>query len=403
MALPLLEAMAPNRMLDASLAAGSTPRRMLFVYIPNGVCMEDWTPTKTGTDYELPKTLKPLAPFKDEILVLSGLDLDTARQRYKVRGCQHGPPQSSFLTCAIPLREKVQVGISVDQLAAQSYGKTTKFPSLELGTEIAVESHCNGYPCTYFQGISWKGPASPCLMEINPRLVFERVFANGHGGEGSASRALRDQQRKSILDLVAEDSLQLRAQLGMTDQRKLDEYFNGIREVELRVSRFEKQAPLQITDAALPPDQARALREVSERVTNYQGEIKKVALERRGGEFSVGYGDLESHVKIISDLLVLAFQMDVTRIATFMFGREGSQRSYPFLGIKGDHHGISHHGNRKEKIDQLRVIDRYHVTLFAYLLEKMKAVKERDSTLLDNSMVVYGGAISDGNQHRYGN
>jgi hypothetical protein len=403
LALPLLEAM-PSAAAVGAPVAGAPPVRLLYAYIPNGAKMDDWTPTGTGTDFELSKTLEPLAPFKQDLLVLSGLDLDKARTRYKGKDdSPHGRASGSFLTASIPVRDKVYVSISADQLAAQTYGKQTKFPSLELGTEVSQETgeECRGYPCSYITTLSWRNHTSPVPVEINPRLVFERLFSNGRSREEAASRALRDQRRKSILDLVAADARDLKARLGATDQRKLDEYFSSIRELETRLDRFEQPEAnprLEVADeSGHRHEHDETVRNLGDRVGQF-GEAS-VRRKAQGHDFSVMYSDFESHFKILADLIVLAFQTDSTRIATLMFGQEACQRPYTMLGLKGAWHDYSHHANKAEKLNNLQKINHYNTTLFAYLLEKMKSVQENGSTLLDNSMVVYGGGISNSDQH----
>jgi hypothetical protein len=403
LALPLLEAM-PSATAVGAPVVGAPPVRLLYAYLPNGAVMDDWTPTGTGTDFELSKTLSPLAPFKQDLLVLSGLDLDKARTRYKGKDdSPHGRASGSFLTASIPVREKVYVSISVDQLAAQTYGKQTKFPSLQLGAEVSQETgeECRGYPCSYITTLSWRSPTSPCPVEINPRLVFERLFSSGRSGEEAASRALRDQRRKSILDLVAADARDLKTRLGASDQRKLDEYFSAIRELETRLDRFEQPEANPLLEVADESEHRHehdeTVRELGDRVGQFGEASERKKVNRR--DFSVMYSDFESHIKILADLIVLAFQTDSTRVATLMFGQEACQRSYTMLGLKGAWHDISHHANKADKLDKLRQINRYNTTLFAYVLEKMKRVQENGSTLLDNSMVVYGGGISNSDKH----
>lgn len=373
-ALPLLEAMLPARLL-AGTARQSFPKRMAFLYVPNGVHMAEWTPSATGTSFRLPSILEPLAPFKEDINILSGLTCDKARPNGDGPG-DHARANAAFLTGAQPKKtagKDIRVGISVDQFAAQKIGRATRFPSLEIGCEGGKTSgNCDsGYSCAYNSSISWRSESLPMPKEINPKLVFERLFSNGVKHEVDASRAKREQYDKSILDFVAEDARQLRKQLGGTDQRKLDEYLSAIREIEVRLTRAEKEpAPSTPTEAVKPTG------------------IPK---------------DFQEHLRLMADMLVLAFQGDLTRIATFVFANDGSNRSYKNIGVSEGHHDISHHNNNKDKLEKIRKINRFHVTQFAYLLEKLKGIQEGESTLLDNCMIVYGSAIADGNRHNHDN
>ena len=374
-ALPVLEGMVPAELLAAETAQKSFPKRMAFLYVPNGVNMAEWTPEETGADFQLSSILEPLKPFKKEINVLGGLTCDKARANGDGPG-DHARANASFLTGAQARKTAgadIKVGISVDQLAAQKIGHLTKFPSLEIGCEGGrTAGNCDsGYSCAYQSSISWRSEATPMAKETNPRLVFERLFSNQVKSEIDENQARRERYNKSILDFVAEDANQLRRQLGGTDQRKLDEYLNAIREIEQRLVRMEKE-PATKTPADI---------------------AKPTGIPK----------DYQAHVRLMADMLVLAFQGDLTRIATFVFANDGSNRSYPAIGISEGHHELSHHGHNPEKLEKIRQINRYHVAQLAYLIEKLKGIQEGAGTLLDNCMIVYGSAICDGDRHNHDN
>jgi hypothetical protein len=369
-ALPMLDAMLPLTGLAARTP--QAPVRMAFIYIPNGVHMADWTPSAVGS-LSLPYTLEPLKPFQDKLLVLSGLTLDKARANGDGAG-DHARAMSAFLTGRQPRKTHgadIRVGISVDQLAAEKIGKATRFPSLELGCDRGMNSgNCDsGYSCAYSANVSWSGESTPMAKEINPRLVFERLFASEVKDEAKAARARRERYRLSVLDFVMEDAGQLKPRLGATDQRKLDEYLTAVRQLELRIAR---------TDAPVAPS---------------TGLIRPAGIPT----------DYREHLRSMADLLAVAFQGNLTRIATFVFANDGSNRSYRFINVPEGHHDLSHHGGAKEKQAKLRQINRFHIEQLAYLLGKLRAVREGEGTLLDNCMIVYGSGISDGNAHNHDN
>jgi len=365
LALPWLEAMAPVR------AVAPGPRRVAFLFVPNGVHMPDWTPTGEGADYELPYLLEPLAAQRESLLVLSGLTQDKARANGDGPG-DHARSSAAFLTGAQPKKtagEDIRVGISADQVAALKVGGQTRFRSLELGCEAGRQSgQCDsGYACVYSSNISWKTAHTPNTKEVNPRLVFDRLFGFD-GFESAEDRAIRARRRKSLLDLVAGDAKRLGRELGASDRRKLEEYLSGVRELERRIDHALGDEPAAGADLERPigiPD------------------------------------DYGTHVRLMFDLLVMAFQSDLTRIATFMYANEGSNRSYGFLGVPEGHHTLSHHGGDKQKEQQIRKINRFHVEQLAYFLGRLQAIPEGDANLLDNSAVVYGSGISDGNRHNH--
>jgi hypothetical protein len=369
LALPSLEALWPR----TAVAAGTPPTaplRMAFIYIPCGAIMEDWTPQQEGTEFEFSKTLKPLEKHRDRVLVLSGLTHDKARANGDGAG-DHARDSAAFLTASQPRKTAgadIQAGISIDQLIAAHIGNETRLPSLELGTEAGRQAgNCDsGYSCAYSSNISWKSPTQPLAKEINPRSVFERLFGDG---VDARARAERDFYRKSILDFVAEDAARLRTQLGQSDRRKLDEYFTSVREVEQRITEAAADARRRIPDVPPPPP----------------------GIPR----------DYAEHVRLMYDLMALAFQTDTTRISTFMLANSGSNRTYREIGVKGGHHEISHHRGDAEKIAWLQQIDQYMIEQFAYFLDRLRAIPEGDGTLLDHVMIVYGGAISDANRHSH--
>jgi hypothetical protein len=370
-ALPLLEAMLPEPVLGA--AAAKPPLRMAFFYVPNGMHMQDWTPKTEGADFEMPKTLEPLKPFQQELLVLSGLTLDKARANGDGPG-DHARAMAAFLTGRQPRKTHgadIRAGVSVDQVAAQKVGRLTRFASLELGCEGGRNAgNCDsGYSCAYSANLSWRGESTPMAKEINPRLVFERLFAV-EGKSTDPAQARRDQAKKSILDFVAEDARSLKAKLGATDQRKLDEYLGGVREIEQRIARARPEV-----------------------------DTKKAGMPAPAG-IPKEYAD---HLKLMCDLLVLAFQGDLTRISTFVFANDGSNRSYRFMDVPEGHHDLSHHGRNADKQAKIQKINQFHISQVAYLLGKLKAIKEGGGTLLDNCMLVYGSGIGDGNRHNHDN
>jgi hypothetical protein len=370
-ALPLLDAMAPARSGAANPAAAG-PTRAAFVYAPNGVHLPAWTPAATGGGFALPPTLAPLKAVRDDVLVLSGLALDAARAHGDGSG-DHARAMAAFLTGTHPRKTNgtgLRAGISVDQLAAAAVGRTTRFPSLELGCEGSrSDGACDhGYSCAYQTNLSWRGDAAPAAKEIDPRLVFERLFGGPPADADDAARARRARERKSVLDFVGEDAARVRDALGAADRRKLDEYLTGVREVERRIARAQPAVEVGAATVAKP----------------------------------VGVpADFGAHARLMCDLLVLAFRTDSTRIATFVLANDGSNRSYPTLGVPDGHHDVSHHGGDATKQKKIQKINEFHVGLFAYLLEQLKAVPDGDGTLLDRCLILYGSGISDGDAHRH--
>ena len=374
-ALPWLEAMWPAFSLAGSSARPQPlPKRMVFIYVPNGIHMPAWTPSEEGSNYRLPPTLEPLKPFKKDLLVLSGLAQQKAYPNGDGPG-DHARAMSTFLT-GVQIRKTsgadIHAGVSVDQVAAQKLGRQTKLASLEIGCEGGRQAgSCDsGYSCAYSSNLSWRTPTTPMIKEVNPRLAFERLFSNGDPKETAASRAKRERYRKSILDFVTEDAKHLHQRLGHNDQRKLDEYLTAVRDVERRIVKAEDD---DVAGGFVP------------KMEKPEGIPKE-------------YGE---HIRLFCDLLAVAFQADVTRICTFVFANAGSNRSYRHIGVSDGHHDLSHHGGKKEKHAKLMKINRFHVEQYAYLLKKLSEIREGEGTLLDQCMVAYGSCIGDGNRHNH--
>ncbi|MGV3486406.1 MAG: DUF1552 domain-containing protein [Planctomycetaceae bacterium] len=369
--LPLLEAMTPlARSAYASMpavAATPSPVRMACLFFPNGAIMPKWKCERKGDAWDLSPTLSSLQQVKSKINVINGLAHDNGRGKQDGAG-DHARAAATFLTSARPLKtsSRVKLGVSVDQVAATQLVGKTRLPSIELGlTASRSAGSCDsGYSCAYSSNISWKSEDQPMSKETIPRLAFERMFSTGDAQSRRESNFIR----QSILDVVSEDAGRLMKKVGDTDRRKLDEYFSGVREVELRIQQTELQ-----DQAALP-------------------------------DIDVPYGRVDSfkeHARLMLDLMVIAFQTDTTRVATFMFDNAGGNRSYIDVGVKEAHHGLSHHRNEEETVAKIEKIDRYLAEQYAYFLEKLDSIQEPGGTLLDNSMVLYGSGLSDGNRHRH--
>jgi hypothetical protein len=366
--LPFLEAMQPRSVVAASQEQKGPPLRMAFLYVPNGVHMPGWTPRSPGADFELPAILEPLRAVKSDLLVLSGLSLNPARALGDGGG-DHARAMASFLTGRHPRKTDgadLRAGVSVDQAAAQRIGRATRFPSLELGCEGGKNAgECDhGYSCAYQSNLSWRSETAPVAKQTNPRLVFDRLFGAPGGTGGGEDVARADRHNKSILDFVGDDARRLSQKLGAADRRKLDEYLIGVREIEQRIARPA----------------------VDVGVARYPRPLGIPA-------------DYQEHLRLFGDLLVLAFQCDLTRIITFVFANDGSNRSYPGAGVWDGHHDLSHHGGDLAKQEKIQKINRFHTAQLAYILEKLKSIREGNGTLLDHCMILYGSGISDGNAH----
>jgi hypothetical protein len=368
-ALPFLDAMTPA-FAASRISSANAPRRMAFVYVPNGIIMKDWTPAAEGTAFDFTRILKPLEPYRQNLMVLSGLTQNTGRALGDGPG-DHARAAASFLTGIHPKKTSgadISLGVSVDQIAAQKVGNATRFPSLELCCEDGrLVGNCDsGYSCAYSNSISWRTSTTPLPPEVNPRAVFERLF--GDASETPEARAKRFTYNKSILDFVLDDTQKLKGDLGRTDRRKLDEYLDAVREIERRIEQAEHDS------------------------TQFTPTIEKPS------GVPVEFAD---HVRLMFDLMTLAFQADLTRISTFMICREGSTRTYREIGVSDAHHPLTHHRNNPEWIEKVTKINCFHLEQFAYFINKLKSIQDGDGTLLDRMMVVYGSGLSDGNQHTH--
>ncbi len=376
LALPMLDSMA--RPLSA-VGPSTPPIRLGYVYTPNGIvgaCDKSprpfmWTPKTAGANFEFSPTMKALEPFRDQINVLSGLAQVTGRALGDGPG-DHARATATFLTGVHPYKTggaDFKLGVSADQIAARELGKYTQLASLELGLEPQpLAGSCDsGYTCAYMS-MSWRGPSSPLPAEINPRAVFERLFGDGDSTDPKV-RASRLEQQKSVLDYVTGSLSRLQRRLSSGDKRKIDEYFESVRDVERRIALAEAQ----------------------------NASLELPHLERPGAVPD----DYVQYSKLMIDLQVIAWQTDMTRVASFMLGRDGSNRSYREIGISDGHHSISHHQGDEERLDKLIKIDQLHVSMFAYLLQRLKETPDGDGTLLDHSLVAFGSSISESNIHTH--
>ena len=383
LALPALESLAPSRLFSseaktlADIARTSTgaPLRMAFIYFPNGAIQDSWWPEGEGKRFQLKRTLQPLANVKNQIQVLGGLDHVNATPGPDGPG-DHARASGTFLT-GVRVKKTagsdIQAGISIDQVVANQVGHLTRFPSLELTCDSVRKSgSCDsGYSCAYQYNLSWRSANSPVAPEPNPRLLFERLFGAGGRGERAANFKKRQQQQRSILDFVLEDARTLERQLSDRDRQKMGDYLASVREIEQRIEKAERFGPApdpeRDTPSGIPPS----------------------------------FGD---YIQVMFDMLLLAFQTDSTRIGTFLLANEGSNRSFPEIGIAEGHHYLTHHRSQKNMMDKVADIDLFYVQQFARFLEKMAEAKDVDgNSLLHNSMIVYGSGNSDGNRHTHEN
>jgi hypothetical protein len=372
-ALPLLDAMVPALTFGAT-GQTKAPLRLAFSYVPNGIIMDQWTPKATGRDFEFTRILKPLEAFRNDFLVLSGLADHNGMALGDGPG-DHARAGASFLTgvhCKKTAGADIQGGVSVDQIAAQRLASQTRFPSIELGCEDArtVGDCDSGYSCAYTNSISWRTPKSPMPPEVNPRAAFERLFGAADLSLDAKTRARRAGYRKSILDLVTDDTRDLVKTLGPADRRKMDEYLFAVREIEQRIESAEKD----------------------------NRQVKPGIDKPAGIPFTFA-----EYAKLMYDLQVVAFQSDLTRVSTLVVGREGSTRVYPEIGVPDPHHPLTHHRNNPEWIEKVTQINCLHLELFAYFVKRLKETPDGDGSLLDHSMAVYGAGLSDGNKHSHDN
>jgi Protein of unknown function (DUF1552) len=369
LALPLLDSMVPALTAQSKTAAAA-PTRLGFVYIPHGAVMKEWTPAATGSDFVFSPVLEPLAPHRDRVLILSNLAHHQA-DSLGDGGADHARSSPTFLSGVHPKRtegEDVRAATTIDQIAAQHIGQETRYPSLELTTEdmTGLVGACDtGYSCTYMNTISWRTPTTPLPMEINPRVIFERLFGDGGSAE---QRIARIQEDRSILDEITRQTPGLQKGLGPKDRGRVSEYLDNVREIERRLQIAEKQSANSLAVPDAP----------------------------------VGVPDsYEEHVKLMFDLMALAYQTDSTRIFTFMMARELSQRSYPQVGVPEPHHATSHHQDDPAKLAKLVKIQNYHVSLLAHFLDKLKSTPDGDGNLLDHSVILYGSSMSNSNIHNH--
>jgi hypothetical protein len=365
LALPFLDAMVP-----AFAATSKSPCRMFVNYVPNGIIMKDFTPPLGPLGTDLPRIVQPMAPFRDKILILSGL------QQYWGFGHEdgsgdHARAAATYLTGVHVKKTSgadIQAGISVDQVAADHVGSETRLPSLELTCEDGrVVGVCDsGYSCVYSNNISWRSSTTPNTPEINPRAVFERLFGDD---DGDAAARRRDRRyESSILDWVLDDSRSLERKLDTTDRRKLDEYMTAVRQIELRIQKAERDNK-ELTPTIERPDATPA--------------------------------DLRDEIRLMYDLLLVAFQTDSTRVSTLMVGREGSLKTYREIDIADSHHPLTHHRGDAGMIEKVYRINRYHMELFSEFMAKLAKTPDGDGTLLDHTMILYGGGLADGNRHQH--
>jgi hypothetical protein len=370
-ALPLLDSMIPAMVRAAESKA---PVRLGFAYVPNGIInlKGEWKPAATGAGFEFASTMKGLEPYRDQLLVLSGLTQNGGRALGDGPG-DHARAGATWLTGVHPKKTEgadIRSGVSVDQIAAREFGKQTQIASLEIGLEAAgLAGGCDsGYSCAYTNTVSWRSPTTPLPVEVNPRAVFERLFGDGQSTD-PAARLARMQEDSSILDFMMEDVSRMKTGLGARDKNKLSEYLDAIRDIERRIQLAEAQnanfkMPLMDKPVGIPDD-------------------------------------FTEHARLMIDLQVIAFQADLTRVGTFMIAREGSNRSYKQIEVPDGHHSVTHHQNDPDKIEKTIKINEFHVKTFAYYVEKMKNTPDGDGSLLDHSMLLYGSSISDGNKHTH--
>jgi hypothetical protein len=385
MALPVMESLLPRKLGAATLSAGEpmlattatgAPLRTAFVYFPNGAIPGAWWPTSEGKDYQLNRTMQPLAAVKDKIQVIGGLT-DLSANAGGDGGGDHARANGTFLT-GVRIKKTggadFHAGISADQVMAQQLGLITPFRSLELTCDtIQNTGACDtGYACVYQHNLSWSSATTPLTPEDNPRLLFERLFGAGPRESRAQNLIMRQQQQHSILDFVMGDSKALQQELSGRDQEKLDEYLTGVREIEQRITNAEQHR------ASMPQPNADAPAGIPDSFTEY--------------------------VRIMFDMLHLSFQTDCTRMATLMLSGDGNNRDFKEIGIPEGHHSLSHHGNKPEIVEKVTQIDVWYATQLAYFLEKMENTKDVDgNSLLHNSQILYGGGNADGNRHTHDN
>jgi hypothetical protein len=364
-ALPFLESMVPaGTALAQTAAKGKT--RFGAIYVPHGATMDKWTPAADGSNFDLSEVLQPLEPLRQQINIISGLSHPQAYGGGSATS-NHNRSAATFLSGAhAEAGPKAHLGVTMDQVAAQHIGQDTPLPSLELMIEEATLSCGDGLSCAYRDTIAWQNANSPLPMENNPQVVFEKLFGDGNT---DAERRARREQAVSLLDSVLGEVSSLQRKLPAVDRTRLDQYLGDIREVERRIQKASNEASTELSLPTLPTG------------------VPK---------------DVDAHIKLMFDLQVLAWQANITRVTTLLMAKELSNAVYPKSNVRDAFHILSHHSNLRENMDRFAVLNRYHVTLFTYLLEKLKSIPDGDGTLLDHSMVLYGSAMSDANQHNHG-
>ena len=361
-ALPLLDSMVPAQTPLAKTAANSKSR-LSCIYVPHGATMYKWTPDAEGKGFAFSEILASLEPYRDRVTVVTNLAHPAAGGVGSDAGADHARSAAVFLSGVHPEKDSIRVGTTIDQIAAEKIGQDTPLPSIELSIEEVALSCGAGFACAYSNTISWKTPTTPLPMENNPQVVFEKLFGDG---STNADRLARKQQSRSLLDSVMDQAASLQKDLPASDRSKLNEYLDDVREIERRIQKSEHAVP---ADLKLP-------------------------------EAPVGVPEsFDEHFKIMFDLQVLAFKAEITRIATMMYARDLSGAVYPQSGVKDGFHVASHHSNARAAMDKYALINKYHVDMLAYFLEKLKATPDGDGTLLDHSMILYGSSMSNGNQH----
>jgi hypothetical protein len=371
LALPILDSMVPAFAGTANTAANPAVR-MGFVYVPNGIIESSWLPKEVGSGFTFNNTMKGLEPFREQLLVLSNLAQINGRSLGDGGG-DHARAGASWLTGVHPKKTEgadIHSGISADQIAARALGKKTQFGSLEIGVEApSLAGGCDsGYSCAYTNTVSWSSPTTPNPMEVNPRTLFERLFGDGESTDAAARMAAM-QDRGSLLDFVKGSLDRLQTRVGQGDRRKLTEYLDAIRDIERRIQKAEQQnATMKMPHIDIPVSAPE---------------------------------EFVDHARLMMDLMVVAYQADLTRVVSFMLAREGSNRSYREIGVSDGHHNCTHHQNEQDKIDKTIKINTHHVNQLAYLIDRMKNTPDGDGTLLDHSMIMYGSSINDGNRHTH--
>jgi len=362
LSLPFLESMVPA-WTPVRLSAATSKTRLGCFYVPHGATMYKWTPTAEGKDFQFTEILSPLEKYRDRVTVVSNLAHQSATGADA--GAEHARSAAIYLSGGKPQKNAVRVGVTMDQIAAMEIGQDTPLPSLELGIEDASLSCGAGYGCAYFNTISWRTPTAPLPVENSPQAVFEKLFGDGGTAE---QRMRRKREDRSILDSIRQQTTALQNDLPASDRARVDGYLEDIREIERRIKTVIERGETQVVPAA-----------------------------------PVGTPEtFDEHIKLMFDLLALAWQSETTRVSTLMYAKDLSPASYPVSGNRGGFHGASHHANARDRMDSFALINKYHVQMFEYFLAKLAATNDGDGTLLDHSMILYGSSMSNGNQHDHG-